>query len=313
MTRVKSDGVLGYCAQFCLRSGTNSIVILLVAALAIALVGMVVESSAGNPGRPRTVPNRSTTSSKATTSRVAKQNAIRSIPLERLDDKDREKVSALINGSHIFRRMPIYVGPCDPQLYLFLVRHPDVVVGIWEELGITQLRMNQVGPLKYQTRESNGTVGTSEFIYRDNGTHLIWVEGVFDNPLLRKPVRGTSLLILRTGYVDKADGQSYITSRLDTFTHIDNLGIEFITRTLQPLMGKVVDSNFTQTTAFVASLSRTAEVNPRGVRRLAGKLQRVDPEVRKEFVRLTTAVSEKSNDRHSQRLAAKPVVKAARR
>ena len=61
-------------------------------------------------------------------------------------------------------------------------------------------------------------------------------------------------------------------------------------------------------TAFVASLSRTAEVNPRGVRRMAAKLQRVDPEIRKQFSQVATEVSEKSKGRRPQRMAAKPVV-----
>ncbi len=312
MTRVKSDGALAYCTQFCLHAASNYAIIFR-AMLALAVIGITAESSADILDRSRTTPHKVSTSHKASTSRAAKESAIRSIPLEKLDDKGRAKISALLSGSHIFRRLPIHVGPCDPQLYLFLVRHPDVVVGIWEELGISPLRMKQVGPLKYQTHQSNGTMGTSEFIYRDDGTHLIWVEGVFDNPLLSKPVRGTSLLILRSGYMRQADGKSYITSRLDTFTHIDNVGIEFITRTLQPLMGKVVDGNFVQTSAFVDGLCRTAEVNPRGVRRLAGKLQGVDPQVRKQFSRLATAVAEKSKGRHVQRLAAKPVLKTAKR
>ncbi len=317
MTRVNSDGVFAYNARSCFQVGSRWTSIFRtaasVAALAIASLGIATDSLAASREQSRAPNKKLSTPSQATTSRAAKESAIRSIPLEKLGVKDREKISALLDGSHIFRRMPSYAGPCDPQLYLFLVRHPDVVVGIWEELGITKLRMKQVGPLKFQTQESNGTVGTSKFIYADNRTHLIWVEGIFENPLLTKPVRGTSLLILRTGFMNGEDGQSYITSRLDTFTHIDNVGVEFITRTLQPLMGKIVDNNFTQTTAFVSSLSRTAEVNPRGIRRLAGKLQRVNPEVRKEFGQLASEVALKASTRRSQRLAAKPVIKTAKR
>lgn len=304
MTRVKSDGATSHSARFRCRSTCN---IILRVVFAIATVGFAVESPADNFDRPQIQ------HAKRAASSTAKESAIRSIPLDKLTEQDRENVSKLISGSHIFRRMPIHVVPCDPQLYLFLVRHPDVVVGIWEELGISRLHMKQVGPLEYQTQESGGTVGTSKFIYQDNGTHLIWVDGVFNNPLLTQPVRGTSLLILRTGYVQESDGQSYITSRLDTFTHIDNVGIEFITRTLQPLMGKVADNNFVQTSAFVGSLSRTAEANPKGVRRLAANLQRVDPEVRKQLGLLAYQVAERSELRHAQRLAAKPVMQTATR
>ena len=275
------------------------------ATAAVGLLNPALATDGGTFDRPRAA------SSQPSTGRTAKESAIRSIPFEKLDDTQRAKISALLSESHVFRRLPVHVGPCDPDLYLFLVRHPDVVVGIWEELGISQLKMKQIGPDKYQTHESSGTVGTSEFLYQDPNLHLIWIEGMFNGPLLTKPVRGTSLLILRTGYIREPGGRHYITSRLDTFTHIDNVGIEFITKTLQPSMGKVVDNNFTQTSAFVAGLSRTAEVNPRGVRRLAGKLHRVHPEIRQELGRLAYKVADKSNRHGKERLAAKPVVKRA--
>ncbi len=246
--------------------------------------------------------------SQASSGRTVEENAIGSIPFEKLDADSRAKISALLSGSHIFRRMPIHVGLCDPDLYLFLVRHPDVVVGIWEELGVSKLRMRQIGSGKYQTQETGGTTGTSQFIYQDPNLHLIWVEGVFSGPLLSKPVYGSSLLILRTGYVRDSDGKCYITSRLDTFTHIENVGIEFVTKTLQPLMGKVVDNNFLQTSAFVAGLSKTAETNPRGVRRLAGKLDKVQPEVRQQFALLAYKAAEKAGRNGEDRLAAKKPV-----
>lgn len=242
----------------------------------------------------------------ATSNRSVEENAIGSIPFEKLDQDSRAKISALLSGSHIFRRLPVHSVACDPNLYMFLVRHPDVVVGIWEELGISKLRMRQIGEGKYQTHEDGGTTGTSEFIYQDPNMHLIWVEGIFSGPLLSKPVCGTSLLVLRTGYVRDSEGKCYVTSRLDTFTHIDNVGVEFVTKTLQPLMGKVVDNNFLQTSAFVGSLSKTAEADPRGVRRLAGNLKRVQPEVRQQFALLAYKVAENAGRIDSERLAAKP-------
>ena len=44
--------------------------------------------------------------------------------------------------------------------------------------------------------------------------------------------------------------------------------------------------------AFVGSLSRTAEVNPAGVQRLALRLNKVDPELRGRFAELSLAIAE---------------------
>ena len=299
MAQVKSRGIAVRPAQswFRIKPVYSPIFRALILASMISLAGSL---SAQTQDRPKTDPF------KASTGRLAKEEAIHGIPLDKLSAGDKAKIAKLLAEPHIFRRLPVHLGPCDPDLYLFLVRHPDVVVGIWEELDLSKFRMKQVGDNKFQTNDSDGSTGTAHFMYQDSETHLLWVEGRCDNRLFAKPVKGTSLLILRTGYIRESDGRYYITSRLDTFTHIEDVGIEFVTRTLQPLMGKVVDNNFLQTAAFVGSFSRTAEKNPQGVRRLAGKLEKVDPEVRNELSRLAFEVADRSTRRNAALAAVKP-------
>ena len=62
----------------------------------------------------------------ATTSKSARQDAVRSIPFEQLDPEGRNKVNSVLSNLTVFRRMPTRVIDCDPGLYLFLVEHPDV-------------------------------------------------------------------------------------------------------------------------------------------------------------------------------------------
>ena len=231
---------------------------------------------------------------KATTSRQARENAVQSIPLDRIDEQSRAKVSSVLSEASIFRRMPIRVTQCDPELYLFLVRHPDVVVNIWEVLGVTQLKLRQVGPDRFQVADGAGTLSTIQFLYRSHDTHLIYAEGSYDGPLFTKQVRGRGILLLKTGYVREPDGRYYITSRLDSFLHVEPGSAELLTKTFQPLVGKVADNNFVQTAGFLGSLSRTAEVNSRGVERLAGKLNNVQPQVRNEFAQITRRVARKA-------------------
>ena len=44
----------------------------------------------------------------------------------------------------MFRRLPIRTIECDSEMYLFLLRHPDVVVNIWQVLGVSQLEVRQI-------------------------------------------------------------------------------------------------------------------------------------------------------------------------
>lgn len=227
----------------------------------------------------------------AKTNAEARANAIQSIPRHLLDPDALAKIDAVLADTAMFRRMPIRVVPCDPDMYLFLVRHPDVVVNIWDVLRMSNLTMEQSGPKTYGMVDNAGTEGTIEFLYQSSDTHIILSEGQYHGPMIKKPLTGRSIVVLKTGYVREPDGRYYITSRLDAFVQVDHEGLELLTKTLHPLVGKVADLNFTQTVAFVGSLSKTAEVDPDGVRRLAGQLKKVSPDVARQFAQISEKVA----------------------
>jgi hypothetical protein len=104
------------------------------------------------------------------------------------------------------------------------------------------------------------------------------------------------LLLFKSGYVRANDGHWFVTTRLDAFLNLEPGALELLTKSLQPLVGPVADANFTQTLGFVGSLSHTAEVNPRGMQRLAAKLTHVPPEVRQQFAEIADRVARNSID-----------------
>jgi len=257
-------------------------------ALAVALVRPSPLPADPFPALRRNDPNQ------ATTSRAAREDAQRSIPFHRLDPDARAKVASVLQDVTFFRRMPIRVTPCDPELYLFLVRHPDVIVNIWQVTGVTKVTMQETGPATFWITDPVGTQGSVEYLYSDHDTQVIYTEGSYDGPLFARPVKGRGLLILRSGYVREPDGRYYVTSRLDAFMRIDHLGLEILTKTFHPLVGRVADINFTYTTGFLGNLSRTAESNGDGMQHLAGKLTRVQPHVRQQFAQVAQRVAEKA-------------------
>jgi hypothetical protein len=232
---------------------------------------------------------------KPNTSSAARQDAIGSIPMDRLTPAANGKVAWVLENSSVFRRLPIRVVPCDPDLYLFLVRHPDVVVNIWEVFGASHLAVRQSGADTYQVTDDVGTTGTLEYLYRSRDLHLAFIDGSYSGKLFASHVRARGIIILKSAYVRDTQGRAFVTSRLDAFMNIEPGGAEFLTKTFQPLVGKVADLNFTQTAEFLGSLSRTAEANRRGMQRLAGRLDKVDPSVRQEFAELAAQVADKAN------------------
>ena len=262
-----------------------------VAATLGLLTGFARPAAASSP--PAAPSATHSNSLEASTSDSTRRDAIRSIPLDKLSADDRAKVDAVLSAISIFRRMPIRVVDCDPEFYLFLVRHPDVVVNIWEVFKISRLKLRETGEGEFQVTESAGAKATMRFVYQNHDTHVIYGEGTYQGPLLSRPVKARGVLILKTGYTRETNGRYYIVSRLDSFLSVEPTGAEFVTKTVSPVLGKTVDNNFTQTLAFVGSLSRTAEVNSRGVQRLGEQLTHVQPDVRVRFVELAADMPRK--------------------
>ena len=283
------------------------------AALFAFLVGPTRPASASPPSSPQAG---RAASLEATTSAAARRDALRSIPLDKLSDEDRAKVDSVLSNISVFRRMPTRVVDCDPDLYLFLVRHPDVVVNIWEVFRISRLKLREIGDGQFRVAETAGATATFEFVYQSRDLHVLYGEGVYQGPLLTRPVKGRGVLVLKAGYARETNGRYHITSRLDSFLSIEPAAAELVTKTVSPVVGKTVDNNFVQTMAFVGSLSRTAEVNSRGVQRLGEQLLHVQPAVREQFVELAAAMPKKqaeaSEEASPPKMASQPVERQER-
>ncbi len=239
------------------------------------------------------------TSVEATSSRQARDEAVRSIPLDKLAAQDKARIVATLNSNGIFRRLPVQVTECDPDLYLFLVRHPEVVVNIWEVMQISNVALNRTGNDTFKATDGAGTLCDVKFCYSDHETQVIYAEGSYDGPLFRKPVNARCVFLLKSGYMRETNGRYYVTSRMDTFIDIDHAGVEMLAKTLQPLVNRAADYNFVETAAFLSQISRTSEVNPLGVGRLSRKLTKLEPEVRERFAELSLEVGRKPRERQA--------------
>ncbi len=170
--------------------------------LALAAVVLALASS-GDFIRPATAaaPNPAKTGSwEGTTSDAARQDAAASIPMDRLAPEDRAKVNSVLSNASVFRRMPVRAVDCDPDMYLFLLRHPDVVVNTWEVLKLSKLQLIQTGENRFQLTELPGTVANLRLVYQSRDTHVVYGEGNYEGPLLARSIKGRGVLVLKTGY-----------------------------------------------------------------------------------------------------------------
>jgi len=239
-----------------------------------------------------------------TTSRAARAEGIRSLPLDRLQPEVRAKVSEVVSKATVYRRAPVLVTDCHPQMYQFLIRNPEVMVNIWDVMGISNVKIKRTSNTTFRAADGHGTRCTIEFLHGDREKQLIYAQGYYEGPLFTKPVRAQCVLLLRSGFVRETSGRYYVTGQLDTFIKVDHVALALLTKTFQPLVGKAADVNFTESVTFLGRVSRTAEANPQGLKRLAARLENVQAEVRTQFIEVSDLVAQHAEQRVAAQRAA---------
>lgn len=212
-----------------------------------------------------------------------KAEGLNRIPMDRLDADAREKVLSVINHTSVYRKMTPQMIDCDPRYYMFLIRHPEVIVGIWQLMDATEMTITRDGPGRFTATDGAGTIGNLEFLYGDQKVHILYGKGSYTGNLTKRPIRADCLLVLHTEFVPHESGRQYVRSKMDLYVDVKNVGVDLIARTFQNLIGNTTEQNFVETASFVTKLSRTTEENGPGVQHLASRLVEVDDDVRNEF------------------------------
>jgi hypothetical protein len=234
------------------------------------------------------------TTAPATNSPEIRQEAASAIPFDQLTPDAQAKVGAVVSRPTIYRRLPTETISCDGQMYLMLVRNPDIVVNIWQLMDVTEVTMDRIAPFCYTSDDKAGTLSQIEMLFGTPQIHIFYATTHYEGPMFARPVNARVVLLLRSDYARAEDGSPRITSVMDAFIRIDHLTANIVARTLSPVVGKTADHNFVESFRFLERVSETAEANGPGVQQLAKKLEKVDPLTRQQFADVAGAVAERA-------------------
>jgi hypothetical protein len=221
--------------------------------------------------------------------RQVRDEAIRAIPFDQMDERVRGELSQIVSAPSLYRRLPVQTVDCDPDMFLFLLRYPEVIVDIWRLMEVTKVQVTRTGPTTFSAVDGAGTVANVQLIHSSPNVHVYYGNGYYEGPLLRNRLTGSCVIVMQNQYGSSND-RIHVTCTLDVFARLDNAGVDLLAKTLNPLVGKTADYNFVETAKFVSQLSLASESNGPGVQRLAANLTGVDPQVREAFARHAEAV-----------------------
>ena len=239
-------------------------------------------------------------------SRKQRKNALDAIPYSSMTTDAARKIQDVVNKPSIYRQLPIKMIDCDPRLFVFLVRHPEVVVDVWQQMGVTQLTLNRVGDFNFRASDGAGTTSQIDLVYGTPNLHIYYGTGVYEGPLFKQNIRGQCVMVLRTDFLP-GDGRRTVRTRLDVFMKLDTGMADAVAKTISPLFGRTADTNFVETAGFLEKFSLAAEQHGPRMQDIAARMRTVSPSVKQQFVAVASTVADRLHTESSTtRIAAPP-------
>ena len=231
--------------------------------------------------------------SEGSSSKKLRLQTVNSLPYQQLNAQTKAKISDILQKPSIYRRLPVTAINADPDYFRFLIRYPEVIVNIWQMMGVTNMATDRTGPYTVDTNDGAGTLSSLELVYGSENLHIFYGSGSYEGPVLKRKLRGKAVLVLRSESSQSANGKPISTSQLDVFLKVDNATAGLIAKTISPLVGTTADHNFVESLKFVERLHETTSKNGPGVQQMGKKLD-IDDSVRKRFNEVVDVVFQRA-------------------
>ena len=225
--------------------------------------------------------------------REVRRRAVEAIPLDRMGRAERQVAEQALQQTTLYRHLPAASITCDAGLLDFILTKPEALVDVWRVLGISRLALDPTAPGRWRLSDGYGTVGAVQLLHRERsdrgGLCVFHGRGAYDGPLAPKQLTGSCLVVVRYVAEPAVPGvRPRQTVQVDAFLDVDGVGLELVTRTLQPLIVRSAATNAHEISLFVSQFAAAAARNPEAVSRLADRMTRTLPQDRSTLVALAS-------------------------
>ncbi len=223
---------------------------------------------------------------KASTSQESAAEVVSQVPWDAISPAARQRIERIVSSYTFYRRLPMTGGYCNPEVYDFLLSHPEVVVGTWEAGGFKQLSLTNNGGGRFTIQDDSGTRGEIEVIYHDNKMLAFLCNGVYEGQLAPRPIQGDIFCVMQYRFTeDAANGNKpIVVTRLDTFVKMSSASADLVGKAFAPMVGKIADSNFVKTIDSVNQISELMERNPQTLAEMIQEVPSISMETKNEFL-----------------------------
>lgn len=205
------------------------------------------------------------------------------VPLDAIAPEHRENVSEVIRDHTFHRQGDPETFPCNPRVYLSLLNEPGLTLALWQDLSTSPVRLQQLGPNRYQGTDGNGATATWEFVHRSPKVHVLLCHLDYKSPRGAAHLQGRIVLVVHSGYFRETNGEHWVRHDVEAFVKVDSKGWKAVARTVRPLIEKLLDDQVREAGWFVSLMGRLVVMYPNWACQVTQKREDIHPETRQRF------------------------------
>lgn len=155
----------------------------------------------------------------------AKQQCIAQLPLDKLSDPLKLKVTKLIKNAQVFERSKHESFPCNPEVYRWLLESPDASLYAWQRLGATKASIARLENGTFVGSDGAGSELRWNLIAAGPFSRIWFAEGSGRIGPLLPTMTIRALVFLNFQEVKGTDGRVGIKHRIDVLAQYDSIAL----------------------------------------------------------------------------------------
>ena len=190
------------------------------------------------------------------------------LPIEEISGAEREKVRHVINHPTFRGRGAGEAFGGRPELYDWLLDHPDRALAAWRRLGAIASEIVNHGDGKFSWSDNHGSSVSWHTVYNHKNLRMWYAEGKVRAAPLTPLVPVQAVLVLRHGDMAENDGHSLLIHQTEIFVLTDSRAAALAARMMGGSVSRLTDQGLGQLELFFSGLVWYLDQHPERVGRL---------------------------------------------
>ncbi|HTU91969.1 MAG TPA: hypothetical protein VMF69_17940 [Gemmataceae bacterium] len=210
---------------------------------------MIACAAAANAASAQTQPE-------APRSSIAQQDFFAApVPLDELPPPLRERVRSVIEHPTLSSRGPLEAFRCRPELYYWLLDHPDLAMRLWRGLGAKCMDIHERGDGSFAWKDPQNGEMHWQTIVRTGKQRVWYAEGRVKPGLMFPSVSVRAVVVLNHQEGSDGKGKPAVRHQMDMVLHTDSRAVSLAARLFGASAPRLAEEYVSQLEMFFGALA----------------------------------------------------------